>query len=132
MNFLPPALQKWGPSIVSALVLIVIAFRDLIADNSFSLTDKYALGIAVVNAVVTWLVPNMAAGVARYVKPITHAALVALAFFLKAQTGDGTIDVTEWIDGLVLVLGALGVAITVGPVWVAKQIVPANGIPPQM
>lgn len=124
---MPPFLKVWGPSIASALVVIVIGFRDLIADNGFSLADKYALAIAIVNAVITWLAPNFSEGVARFVKPISHAALVGLAFFLKAQTGDGTINITEWIDGLVLVLGALGVIITVGPVWTPVEPTPTAG-----
>lgn len=124
---MPPFLKVWGPSIASALVVIVIGFRDLIADNGFSLADKYALAIAIVNAIITWLAPNFSAGVARFVKPISHATLVGLAFFLKAQTGDGTINITEWIDGLVLVLGALGVIITVGPVWTPVEPAPATG-----
>lgn len=124
---MPPFLKMWGPSIASALVVIVIGFRDLISDNTFSLADKYALGIAVVNAIVTWIAPNLNAGIARFVKPISHAMLVGLAFFLKAQTGDGVVNITEWIDGLVLVCGALGVIITVGPVWTPAEPVAATG-----
>lgn len=126
------AVKRWGPAVISTLVLVIIGFRDLIADGTFDLTDKYAFAIAFVNAVLTWLVPNLTEGVSRYVKPITHAALVGLAFFLKAHTGDGAINPVEWIDGLVLMLGALGIVVTVGPRWRATEAEPAGtaSLPP--
>lgn len=113
---------KYGPMVISILVAAVLAFRNAFDDNVFSLEDRYVVAIAVVNAVVTILVPNLSEGINRFLKPLTHAALVALAFFVKAQTGDGLISVNEWIDGIVLAVGALGVIYTVGPVWNARTI----------
>lgn len=128
---MPPFFKKWGPLVISTAVFVILAIKDVIADNSVSVEDRYVVGIALVNAIVTFVVPNLALdGISRYVKPITHAALVALAFFVKAQTGDGIISNTEWIDGLVLALGALGVVVTVGPVWSARSL--ANGDNPNV
>jgi hypothetical protein len=114
-------LKRYGPVIASSLVFVVLAFREVIQDGAISLEDRYVLAIAFVNAVVTYVVPNIQGGIARVAKLLTHAALVALAFYLKAQTGDGQVSTTEWIDGAVLILGALGVAVTVGPVWNASH-----------
>lgn len=109
--------KQYGPVIVSTLVFVVLALREVIEDGGISLEDRYVLGIAFVNAVVTYVVPNLTGTIARHAKTITNGALVGLAFFVKAQTGDGGISTAEWIDGIVLILGTLGVLITVGPRW---------------
>jgi hypothetical protein len=109
--------RQYGPVIVSTLVFVVLALREVIQDGGISLEDRYVLAIAAVNAVVTFVVPNLTGTIARHAKTITNAALVGLAFFVKAQTGDGESSTTEIIDGVVLVLGTLGVLITVGPRW---------------
>lgn len=111
--------KQYGPVIVSTLVFVVLAFRDLLEANGgkFSVEDRYVLGIAFVNAVVTYVVPNLTGTIARYAKTITNAMLVGLAFFVKAQVGDGQLSTTEIIDGAVLILGTLGVLVTVGPRW---------------
>lgn len=119
---MPEALKRYGPTIMSALVFLILAFREVIQDQGISLEDRYVLGIAFVNMLVMYLVPNLTGSIAQYAKAITNAALVGLAFFVKAQTGDGEISTTEIIDGAVLILGALGVAITVGPVWNASNL----------
>lgn len=118
---MPESLKRYGPVIISALVFVALALRNAMEDDAFTLEDRYVLGIAFVNAIVTYIVPNLTGSIASMAKALTNAALVALAFFVKAQTGDGEISMAEWIDGIVLALGAAGVLVTMGPVWNATN-----------
>lgn len=119
---MPETVKRYGPFIVSALVFVALAFRNVTEDGAFTLEDKYVLAIAAVNAVVTYIVPNLSGSVAGIAKVWTNVALVGLAFFVKAQTGDGDITMAEWIDGVVLMLGAVGVIVTLGPVHNASNV----------
>lgn len=111
-------LQRYFPTLAASALVVFLAFRNLLTDGGFSLEDRYVLGAAVANAILSWWVPNMSGSVAKYSKLVCNAALIGLAFFLKAQTGDGVISPTEWMDGVALLAAALGVAILPGPVHV--------------
>lgn len=124
--------KAYFPLIASVFVAGFLALRNALDDSAFTLEDRYVVAIAVVNALVTFIVPNLTGSIARYAKKITNVVLVLLAFYVKAQTGDGIISGTEWLDSIVLAAGALGVVIIGGPIHVAKYEVaaPAPRTPP--
>lgn len=116
------AFKRYGPIVAAIGMVVLLSVRNLVSDGDFTLEDRYVMAIAVVNAILTYVVPNLKGSIASIGKLVVNAALVGLAFYLKAQTGDGQISMAEWMDGIILVAGALGVAITTGPVWTAREL----------
>jgi hypothetical protein len=109
-------IKKYWPSIATTLAFILVAARDAIGDDAFDRTDRYVVATAGVTAILTYVVPNLSVGSARYAKPVLNAVMAGLSFFMMAQSAGG-ISSAEWFDSIVVIFAAAGVVLIPGPTW---------------
>ncbi|GAA2022641.1 hypothetical protein WDZ16_12860 [Pseudokineococcus marinus] len=94
-------------SIIGAVLVVLVA---ALADNTVTTVELINVGIALVSAVVVYLVPNLEAGWRRYAKLAAAAIAAGLQALAVAVLGDG-VDLSAWLQVAIAVLTAAGVVI---------------------
>lgn len=84
-------------------------------DHQLNTLEWFNLGLGIVGAISTYVVPNLDTTVGRYAKQVV-AGLVAALTLLPTLTADG-VTFGEWLQVIVIALGAAGVIALPGPVW---------------
>lgn len=100
------------PYAKAILAIVAAAFAVLtvaLTDNVVTPTEATNVGIAVVTATGVYLVPNLQAGPARYLK-LAVALLGAALAALVAVLTDG-VTASEWLTVILAALAAIGIGI---------------------
>lgn len=98
---------------LGAIAALVVPL--LTTDHALSPVEWINFGIAVLAAISTYVIPNLDITVARYAKQIV-AGLLAVLTIVPDLIGSG-FTLSEWLQVLVVFLGAAGVIALPGPVW---------------
>lgn len=97
-----------------AIVAIVTAGLTVLAaaltDGVVVLDERLGIGLAIVNAMAVYLVPNLPSGVGRYAKAIVAVVGTALQAALPLIV-NGALPASAWLMVLIAALGALSVGI---------------------
>lgn len=104
---------------IAALVVPLVS-----TDHALSPVEWLIFGTAVLQAISTYLVPNLDVTIARYAKQII-AGLLAVFTLVPDLFGNG-FTLSEWLQVLFVFLGAVGVIALPGPVWVGAT--PATSV----
>lgn len=89
-------------SVFAALGAVLVVAASALTDNHVNADEAVAIGIAVVNAVTTYIIPNLSAGSAEFAKTVT-AGLLAVLTGLTGWLVDG-MSGADWIN-LVIAFG---------------------------
>jgi hypothetical protein len=95
---------------IFALVLPLVT-----TDHALSPVEWINFGIAVLAVISTYVIPNLDITIARYAKQII-AGLLAVLTLVPDLIGTG-FTLSEWLQVLVVFLGAAGVIALPGPIW---------------
>ena len=102
--------SKYAKAIVAIVAALALAFSAALTDAVVTSAEVAGIGIAVLTAVGVYLIPNLPAGPARWLKMIVAligTGLQALAPLLS----EGSITPAGWLMVLVAALGAVSVGI---------------------
>lgn len=103
-------MRDWFSLYGKALALVLGAVAMVIQTLGWDTTeDKIAIGIALVGGIVTYVVPNLTGGIAKFAKAITSAAM-AVFTGLSGWLIDG-MSTDDWVNLLIAALVAAGVLI---------------------
>lgn len=69
---------KHGKSIALILGALATVVTTALTDNMVEVDEQIAIGVALANAVLVYLVPNLTAGIAKYAKGVVSVVLAVL------------------------------------------------------
>jgi hypothetical protein len=101
--------QRYGKVIPLFVGAIVLVIQQALADNSIDSADRILIGLAIVGAVTTYIVPNLTGGVGLFAKGITSSAFAVLT----GLTGwlAGGMSSSDWWALLIAAATAAGVMV---------------------
>lgn len=102
--------SKYAKAIVAIVAALALAFSAALTDAIVTSSEVASIGIAVLTAVGVYLVPNLPAGPARWLKGIVALVGTALQAAAPLLYG-GSITTSGWLMVLVAALGAVSVGI---------------------
>jgi hypothetical protein len=100
---------RYGKTIPLFIGAIVLVIQQAVADNSIDSGDRILIGLAIVGAVTTYIVPNLTGGIGLFAKGITSAAFAILTG-LTGWLIDG-MAVSDWWALLIAAATAAGVMV---------------------
>jgi hypothetical protein len=103
----------YGKVLLQILAAIAMALIGFLDDNFLDTVELINTVLVALTAVGVWLVPNLTGGAAKYAK-MGVAALTA-GFTVLITAVSAGVDMTEWFQVLVAVLGAIGIVVPGAP-----------------
>lgn len=101
-------IKEYLPSLAMVVAAALSVFVSAAADNRLSADEVGNIALAILGAVVTYIVPRFAT--VLWLKPLVASVTAALQFALSVW-GDG-ITMSEWAQIILTALGAAGVLLT--------------------
>lgn len=102
--------SHYSKAIVAILTAALTVLAAALTDGVVVLDERFGIGLALVNALAVYLVPNLPAGVGRYAKAIVAVVGTALQAAIPLIV-NGTLPASSWLLVLIAALGALSVGI---------------------
>ncbi|SDG21252.1 hypothetical protein [Microbacterium sp. 77mftsu3.1] len=102
-------ITRYAKSIVYIALTAVMFLVTALSDDALSVEELLNLAVAVIGAVVVYLVPNFSTAVGKYAKTIATAATAGILLAISFLT-DG-ISLVEWMQIGIASLAAIGVYI---------------------
>lgn len=102
-------ITTYAKSIVYIALTAVMFLVTALSDDALSVEELLNLAVAVVGAIVVYLVPNFPSTVGRYAKTIATAVTAGILLAISFLT-DG-ISLVEWMQIGIAALAAVGVYI---------------------
>lgn len=106
--------SKYTKAIVTILAAGLGIFVAANSDGVVTPVEYTSIGIGLLTAITTYLVPNLSSGVAKYAKTIVAfggAALTALAVIVAHSADWSGVSSNDWLGILLAGLAAIGVYI---------------------
>jgi hypothetical protein len=102
--------SMYAKAIVAILTAVLTVLAAALTDGVVVLDERLGIGLALVNAMAVYLVPNLPSGVGRYAKAIVAVFGTALQAAIPLIV-NGTLPASSWLMVLIAALGALSVGI---------------------
>jgi hypothetical protein len=111
LSFEPVELpSKYAKAIVAIATAGLTVLAAALTDGVVVLDERFGIGLAIVNAMAVYLVPNLPSGVGRYAKAIVAVVGTALQAAIPLIV-NGALPASSWLMVLIAALGALSVGI---------------------
>lgn len=107
-------MKMYGKFIAQVVVTALAALVAALADDQVDTLEWVNVGIVALGAIGVLGAGNLPSGVWAYAKTIVASASAGLVL-LTSLLADGVITGSEWLQVVIAVAGAAGVAITPGP-----------------
>ncbi|MBN9376310.1 MAG: hypothetical protein J0I40_13160 [Cellulomonas sp.] len=107
-------LTQYAKAIAAIIAAALAVIGAAITDGTITPVEAVTIAIAILTAVVVYLVPNFDAGAQAYAKGVAAflgAGLAALATVLASTTGWATVTLSDWITVALAALGGIGVVV---------------------
>jgi hypothetical protein len=109
----------YAKAVFAVLGAVLVVVSSALTDNIVNLDERVAIAVALVNAVTTYVIPNLSSGVARHAKSIA-AGLLAVLAGLTGWMVDG-MSYADWVNLVIAFATAAGIFLAPAPKHAASN-----------
>ena len=102
-----PPITAYAKAIGFVITTVIAALAGALTDNSITQPELINVVVLGLGAILVYIVPNLDAGIGRYLK-LFIAGLTAALVLLSSALTDG-VTIAEWLQITLAFLGAFGV-----------------------